>query len=341
MTDRFPRKNHTQLLMIPLPRFKTVCGLGVGMAACPVLRLLVTSSHSDLSVFSLPDSLDLKAGAFTLLRIIGGSGSIEPLYIKFNFCPGGFVSGYMAFTGCAAAERLLVVGDAGNDAVHVIDVVHGQHVGYVAAPGMISNPRGVASRGTKVAVSASRFLSVCEVVVYEGSGSTWTAERVIQMEKHREILFGLRFTGDGTGLVVGVGNPHGEKGCVKVIGVEDGSLVRTDPVDACNPVDVEDCGEHGWAVSDGGWNFHRIEFIGDVHSTGAVGKHGRGDGEFDRPFAMAVVPGLGLVVREYHNGGRLQLFATADGIAMAAMSISKTTWMMAVARAALSLRVAT
>jgi hypothetical protein len=165
--------------------------------------------------------------------------------MKFNFCPGGFVSGYMAFTGCAAAERLLVVSDAGNDAVHVIDVVHGQHVGYVDAPGMISNPRGVAARGTKVAVSASRFL-----VVYQGSGSTWTAERVIQMEGHREILFGLRFTGDGRGLVVGVGHLHGEKGCVKVICVEDGSLVRTDPVDACFPVDVEDCGEHGWAVSD-------------------------------------------------------------------------------------------
>ncbi len=51
-----------------------------------------------------------------------------------------------------------------------------------------------------------------------------------------------------------------------------------------------------------------------MHSTGAVGERGSGDGEFNRPFAMALVPGLGLVVREYHNGGRLQLFATADGI---------------------------
>jgi hypothetical protein len=48
--------------------------------------------------------------------------------------------------------------------------------------------------------------------------------------------------------------------------------------------------------------------------------------------ALAMVPGLGLVVREHGNGGRLQLFATVDAVAMAAMSPLKTTWMTAVAR---------
>jgi hypothetical protein len=119
---------------------------------------------------------------------------------------------------------------------------------------------------------------------------------------------------------------------------EDGSLAYTIPSNAVYPFDLEDCGEHGWAVADSG--LHSIEFIGGANSTSGLGKHGCGDGEFEfmHPAALALVPGLGLVVREYSNGGRLQLFATVDAVAMAAMSISKTTWMTAVARACFAIR---
>jgi hypothetical protein len=47
------------------------------------------------------------------------------------------------------------------------------------------------------------------------------------------------------------------------------------------------------------------------------------------------VPGLGLVVREALNDGRLQVFATPDAIAMAAMTHLRVSWMVAVARAVL------
>ncbi len=83
---------------------------------------------------------------------------------------------------------------------------------------------------------------------------------------------------------------------------------------------------------------HRVLFIGGANCIAGVGNYGRGDGEFDRPSTLAIVPGLGLVVREFSNGGRLQCFATADAVAMAAMSVSKTTWMMAVARSARMIR---
>ena len=59
---------------------------------------------------------------------------------------------------------------------------------------------------------------------------------------------------------------------------------------------------------------------------------GTGDGEFDFPAALVVVPGLGLVVREH--SGRLQVFATLDSIAVAAMSHVRVAWMGAVARTA-------
>jgi hypothetical protein len=55
------------------------------------------------------------------------------------------------------------------------------------------------------------------------------------------------------------------------------------------------------------------------------------DGEFEFPSALAVVPGLGLVVREFTND-RLQVFATPDTLAIAAMSHSRVAWMGAVAR---------
>ncbi len=54
------------------------------------------------------------------------------------------------------------------------------------------------------------------------------------------------------------------------------------------------------------------------------------------PTALALVPGLGLVVREFGSGGRLQLFATPDGIAMASMSPHRIGWMAAVVRGVLS-----
>ena len=51
----------------------------------------------------------------------------------------------------------------------------------------------------------------------------------------------------------------------------------------------------------------------------------------------AEVPGLGLVVQEWGNGGRLQVFATRDAMAMASMSPGRVAWMGAVVRGVQSL----
>jgi hypothetical protein len=89
-----------------------------------------------------------------------------------------------------------------------------------------------------------------------------------------------------------------------------------------------------------------VEFVGDGAggdgggrpSLGkAGGGYGNGDGEFDYPTALAVVPGLGLVVRE-NRGSRLQVFATPDAIAMAAMSPHRVAWINVVARSVLRRR---
>lgn len=139
--------------------------------------------------------------------------------------------------GSTASARHLIVTDAGNHAVHVVDVVHGEHVGYVAAPGMLSKPRGVAARGSKVAVS-----KYAELRLYEGAGATWTLTHAV---RHAGSPFGLRFTADGTGLAV----TDFCYGRVSVFCVEDLSFVRHLATGLSNPVDVEECEGGGWTVA--------------------------------------------------------------------------------------------
>jgi hypothetical protein len=151
------------------------------------------------------------------------------------------------------------------------------------------------------------------VRVFEGSGAMWTAVRVVgggfggpgsadgQLNQPR----GLRFTGDGTGLAVA----DGGNGRVSVFRVEDGSFARHVATELACPYDVEEC-EGGWLVACIG--SCTIEFVGgDVDGGGvgraSLGKRGSGDREFMHPSALALVPGLGLVVQEVTNG-RLQVF---------------------------------
>ena len=123
--------------------------------------------------------------------------------------------------------------------------------------------------------------------------------------------------------------------------VGNGGFVRHTDVGLVRPCDVEEV-EGGWLVACGG--SHLVEFVGDGDDGGAGGRPslgeaggeaGRWGGEFRLPVALAVVPGLGLVVREVGNGGRLQVLATPDTIAMAAMSTTRVAWMGTVARAVL------
>jgi DNA-binding beta-propeller fold protein YncE len=220
----------------------------------------------------------------------------------------------MAFTG-PATSRLLLLTDHGHDAVHVIDVAGRVHAGYVAAPGTIAGPRGVAARGSLVAVSAWKKDGSGEHVVhvFEGSGAMWTVVRVVgggfggpgsasgQLQRPR----GLRFSGDGTGLAVADrGNNR-----VSVFRVEDGSFARHVATGLGGAFDVEEC-EGGWLVAC--WGSDSIEFVGGDVDGGVggarLGKYGSGDGKFKDPSALALVPGLGLVVREMGNEGRFQVF---------------------------------
>ena len=165
------------------------------------------------------------------------------------------------------------------------------------------------------------------VRLFEGAGSVWAPLRVMGGEwgiadGQLRGPYGLRFTGDGAGLVVAdTGNDR-----VSLFALGDGSLVRQLATELSRAVDVEEC-EGGWLVACGA--SHTVEFVGGD----GVGRGGRGYGEFSWPSALALVPGLGLVVREIFNYGRVQVFVSPDTVAMSAMSAVRVAWMGAVARA--------
>jgi hypothetical protein len=339
--------------LVPVPAFKTPCRFGLGLAVCPTLGVLVTSQYDDdtLSVLALPSAPLAAACASTgaglaLVCTLGGASSHAPM--RFQFLAEGFPSGRMAFTKftgptAPATSRLLLLTDAGHDAVHVIDVAGRVHAGYVAAPGTIARPRGVAARGSLAAVSTwSRDGAGDHVVrIFEGSGARWTATRELaggfggpgDADGQLSRPNGLRLSADGTGLVVA--DPGNSR--VSQFHVEDGSFVRHVATGLRGPWDVEEC-ESGWLVVC--MSSHCIESVNrSVDSVGSGGLSTLGglrSGEFRCPIALALVPGLGLVVREFGSGGRLQLFATPEVIAMASMSPHRLAWMAAVARGVLS-----
>ena len=288
----------------------------------------------------------------------------------------GHASGWMAFTG-PASSRLLLVTDAGYDVVHVIDVVRRVRVGHVAAPGAIPGPRGAAAtgRGSLVAVGSWRLKesgggdSDHVVRLFEGGGTSWTATRVLaggfgapgDADGQLSFPHGLRFTSDGKELAVA----DRDNDCVSVFRVEDGSLARhlyaegRTGYDSGSPYDLEEC-EGGWLVAhEQGDSVRFLADSEDSSDSESASDDGATPGPGSRvrtpsrtepqhltsvmsPIGLALIPGVGLVVREQHDFGRLEVFASADWdfIAMASMSACRVVWMGAVGRAvALRLRV--
>ncbi len=343
--------------LVPLPTLASYCGPGCGLAASPPLGLFVTSSalQNNLTVWTLPAPglAPLGPGAPAVLAspvtvcTLGGDGSVAPL--QFHFYDGQ-ASGSLAFTtpttsstsgGPASGHPLLLVTDAGHDAVHLVDVVERTHVGYLAVPGSILGPRGVAaSKGAPlVAVSARQGRRGGEgpsphvVVLYQGSGTVWEVIRVIgggfggpgPADGQMSSPCGLRLSGDGSVICVADwGNRR-----ASVFRAGDGSFVRHIATGLRGPMDVEEV-EGGWLVAC--WSSHSVELVGeevcrgsgggaDAATIGAVadgssgsggggvlGKvslHRRGSGwgplELSYPTALALVPGLGLIVREFGN----------------------------------------
>jgi hypothetical protein len=272
---------------------------------------------------------------------------------------GYFSSGFLAFTASGPPiARLLLASDSGIDTVHVIDVVGRVHVGYVAAPGSIPGPRGVAVAGSMVAVSAWSGVSFamsssCQHIVhlFQGGGASWTAVRVLAggvegpstVDGHLARPYGLRFSRDGVHLAVA--DRHNDR--VSLFRTCDGAFQRHVVTGIETPYDVEEC-EGGWLVACG-HSLHMVTFVSG-HAVGegarfrpegssALGRRGAGAPHmFQWPSGLALAPGLGLFVREDADQGRVRCFATPDAVAMASMSRHRVAWMGCVVRGILQRR---
>ena len=302
----------------------------------------------------------MEGGALALECTLGGKDSPPPM--QFDFDGPGAYSGFLVFvtpptiTNTTAPMPLLVVSDHGHGAVHLVDVVKQRHAGYVAAPWSIAGPHGVAACNTgtlaKVAVSSWKdsrsgrswkeshsARHVVHIFMDRGGGGGWEAVQVIGSG------FGLPGPADGQlAYPMGVGFcADGREVCVadrgnrrmSVFRVVDGAFVRH-MVTRLRGNDMEEV-ENNWALPCVDSN--TVEFVDDGgHTRLVLGKFGTGDGEFVDPMALALVPGLGLVVREYGvygSHGRLQVFATPDMVAVQRMAPIRVAWMAATARASL------
>ncbi len=234
-------------------------------------------------------------------------GGIAPLEFEFEN-PQFQYSGYLAFTPYDGATRpLLLVTDAGHGAVHLVDVVGRTHAGYLAPPGSIEGPRGVATTRGLVAVSSWSHSDSGEhvVYVYEGSGSTWQRLRVLGSgcgAHHGELVrpCSLRFSSDGTHVAVAdCGN-----GRVALFSVSDGVLVRHVAKGLAGPRDVEET-KQGWLVACLVSN--TVEHILGPVPMGGPCPQTTLEG-FKCPSSLALVWGLGLFVREILGEGRLRLY---------------------------------
>ncbi len=210
----------------------------------------------------------------------------------------------------------------------------------------------LSSRADAVSVWTDHRTHDHAVHVFQGGGSTWTSFRVIGGSTQVFLPYGLRFTADGTGLVVARGGRH-----VGLFQVTDGSFVRHLATELDSPRDVEEW-EGRWMVACSG--SLSVEFVGG-------GEGGSGDamvrvaGNLCSTHVtmwytsrLAMVPGVGLVVKDVCSSvphvspecthlrsgcsvvGRSQAFTTPDVLAMASVFRSVwVLWMVAAARAVL------
>jgi hypothetical protein len=283
--------------------------------------------------------------------------------MRFDFRSGGLYSGGLAFftpsTGDsgavaggslpAGARPLLMVTDHAEETVHLVDVVARTHAGHLVPPGSIPNlkPRGVAASASSplVAVSTWKGVTHSEHTVqvyrdYGGVGLDWELVQVLgagfgvpgSRDGQLALPHGLRFSRDGTAICVAeLANRR-----VSLFRVGDGSFVRHVVMGQGRPNDVEEV-EGGWLVACTGSN--SVEFIGGGEDAGrratlGTSRDGSRDGKLCGPSALAVVPGLGLVVRERDGGrhGRVHVFASPDDVAMATMSPVRVAWMVIVVK---------
>jgi hypothetical protein len=298
------------------------------MAVCTSLQVLVASNclTNTITVYSLP-----KEGGYgdtltvTLLYSLGGAGAAPPM--RFKFITDEDIGGQLAVMEpwTEGGRPLLFVTEAEGDAVHVIDVESGTHVGYVGeAVGSIATV--AAAKGL---VALARW-EAPTIVLFQGAGATWTPLQALDnMPRgpgcgHSFVLgnpVALRFTADGAGIVV----VDRFTALITMFAVADGSVVKRLAVDVPCARDII-AWKDGWAAA-----LHEkgsVEFISggsDTPWTTLCRAY------YMHPHRLAAVPGVAVFVRDVTDG--ISAFVDRDVLAMTRMSAARVAWMSTAYRA--------
>jgi hypothetical protein len=247
--------------------------------------------------------------------------------MQFKFFDCGGPSGWMTFTDSSGVPLLLVT-DAGHDAVHMIDVKRGKHAGFLVPPGAIAGPRGVATRAQLVAVSSwkphqapwddpdmVKDLHIVQIFACSRPGRSYYLLRKIVAGLLWRPL-GLRFSRNGHSLAVADGfgrlclfNMTCEHrwGCASF---------------NCRPRDVEEVHD-GWLVAtDSG--------VVKVCKHTLVAEHVLTGLDLSSR-ALTFIPHVGLVVRE-DFGLRVTIYSATDFVTMSGMAECRVAWIVAVVR---------
>ncbi len=308
------------------------CGRGIGLAVCPALGLIVTSTwdpDSTISAYALagPDH-----------RLLGTWGSKAPGPLQFDFgyagglcftvpapaAGGGGWAGVGAGGGTAAAapSPQLLVASADTRRVVVLDMggVGGGRGAPVPAGAFGGAgpddpaPRCVAACAGLVAVSGWTKYDTGDHTVTLYAAGTWARVRVVGVGRGSgagdgQLLRprGLRFSADGTRLVVA------DAGNVRVccFRVSDGGfagvVASKDAHGLSSPFDVV---EVAGGVLVAGTGNHRVVRVPADGSPATVlgGEEGSEPGQFARPAALFVSADEAQVIVREMNGGRFQVF---------------------------------
>ena len=211
---------------------------------------------------------------------------------------------------------------------------HDAHSALCKITSLTSPLRALATHPSRIVCPLQEAFATA---VAGGAAPAWTHVRVLggrggpgggdgQLHRPR----GLRFSEDGGTLVVADSANHR----VSLFQVDDGTFLRHLGTSlAASPVDVEAL-EGGWLVATDSDAPDSIEFVGV--DGGQRVPLVREDRPPAHPSALALLPGIGLAVKESSMDSRsVCVFGLPDAVALASLSLPRGAWMGAVVRAAL------
>jgi hypothetical protein len=262
------------------------CPVCVGIAVSASLGIVVVSSDHMLTVYRL-------TAGFPVMHAFGSKG----------VGPGKFKDPrHMCFPPWGSGT--LLVAEYGGGRVQEVDPLAQTSI-KMWCDGQVDRPWGVAATAEVMAVSELGPNYVALFSVSTGA-RLWRVGGAGAGPGQFNSPRGVRLARDGVHVIV-VDDSNSR---VCLLRVADGGHVRDVALAAQGLNNPQDAEEVNGGLVVASWTNHKVVKVHwDGSAAVVVGGAGAGPGQFEKPAAVAALPGGALVVREYGNGGRFQVMA--------------------------------